>query len=585
MNPAAPDRSSLGGRAQPRWLYAAALAALTGFSAWSAWVHRFAFFINPDSYYYLLVARNLVTNHTPIGTLGPAGMPFPPQGYAAMKATYPMIVAIPIALGIDAEAAGHLVAGLAAVACVPLAFLATWRLLADKRAAVAAAALVATSWGLAYWAGFVMSDSVSVALAFALIAAIALPRRDDLLNAGDLGVGLLAALLVLSRPTYAVALPMLFWLGFARFGWTRARLATALVSMALPVAVISAAWFPPVGFGASVLLRLAPLLLGAAALAAAAMWLLAAPPRDAAAENGGAVSARARARDTLCWASAAAIPLAVAVGIALQTLGLGPAPSGLGNFGARDLGVVLLVLPGAWALRRTAGGRDTGGALLVATATMLGVYLWADARESRYLIHLLPLLVPVAAATATLPWRVDTARSARTIASSAAVVLLGVALAWQGARVVRGASAGFLGTDYPTEVAARMGSIAEPGELLVSALPWPYHFRTGLASWNAEPSTIETFTRYLPSDATLLVIADAALRYHDEPFSLALRTLPPHRLAAQFNVPLQYRYGYVGTSFDEPVRVYRLTAAELRELSASVATSTAPTPDAPLPVR
>jgi 4-amino-4-deoxy-L-arabinose transferase-like glycosyltransferase len=577
MSPAAPDRSTPGGRALPRWSHAVALVALTGFSAWSAWAHRFAFFINPDSYYYLLVARNLVANHAPTGTLGGAGMPFPPQGYAAMKATYPMVVAIPIALGVDAETAGHLVSGLAAVACVPLAYLATWRLLAHRGAALAAAALVATSWGLAYWAGFVMSDSLSIALAFALIAALASTRRDDLLNFGDVGVGVLAALLVLSRPTYAVALPMLLWLGFARFEWTRARLATALVSAALPVAVISASWFPPAGFGASVLLRLAPLLLAAAALAAGAMWLLATPA--------GHDGARRRTRDAVYWACALAIPLAVTIGWGLQALGLGPVPSGLGNFGARDLGAVLLVIPGAWALRRSARDGDIGGALLVAAATMLGVYLWADARESRYLIHLLPLLVPVAAATATLPWRPAGPRTLRTVASTAALIALGVALAWQSARVVRGATADFLGTDYPTEVAARMGPVARPGELLVSALPWPYHFRTGLASWNSAPTTIETFTRYVPRDSTVLVMADAALHYHDEPLSLALGTLPRDHVAAEFEVPAQYRYGYVGAAFDEPMRVYRLTAAELRDLSASVATTSAPQALPPLPVR
>ena len=34
---------------------------------------------------------------------------------------------------------------------------------------------------------------------------------------------------------------------------------------------------------------------------------------------------------------------------------------------------------------------------------MLGVYYWVEPRESRYLIHLLPFMIPVAAATVMLP--------------------------------------------------------------------------------------------------------------------------------------------------------------------------------------
>ncbi len=148
-------------------LYIAGVAVLTVLSAFSKVVNQFKFFIYPDSYYYLLIARNLLTNGHPTGTLGPGGMPFPPPGYAAMKATFPMLAAAVMAFGLPAEQTGHLVSGAAAVLAVPMAFFATWRLLRSKPAALAAAALVAVSYGVTYWAGFVMSDSVSVLLGFA----------------------------------------------------------------------------------------------------------------------------------------------------------------------------------------------------------------------------------------------------------------------------------------------------------------------------------------------------------------------------------------------------------------------------------
>jgi hypothetical protein len=171
--------------------------------------------------------------------------------------------------------------------------------------------------------------------------------------------------------------------------------------------------------------------------------------------------------------------------------------------------------------------------------------------------------------------------------TAATVVLVCVTIAWQGARVLRGASAPFLGTDYPTEVAARMGKVARPGELLVSVLPWAYYLRTGISSWDANPATIDRFTRYVPNDSTMLVVADAAMRYHQEPLFLALRGLPSDKVVARFDVPLQYRYGYAGADFDEPVTLYRLSARDLSALAASVGASETPIPGAtsPLPVR
>ena len=527
------------------------LVATTAFAAWATFAHQFRFFINPDSYYYLMIAKNLVADGSPVGTLGPAGMPFPPQGYAAMKATFPLLAAVPIALGIDAEATGHLVASLALVVSVPLAFVATRRLMGSERVALAASALVATSWGLVYWAGFVMSDSTSVALAFALIAAVARLRRDELMNPGDLVTGAVAALLLLSRPTYVVALPMLFWLGWRRFGWSARRLGTAGATAGLLVSAVSVVWFPPAAFGASVLVRLAPLLAGAAAFAWAAMWLLASGGRGARA---------------LYWICALAVPCAVLIGFGLYWAGAGPSPSGLANFGARDAATIALVLLGAWALRHER--RDAGGALLVSAAALLGVCLWADPRESRYLVHLLPLLVPVAAAAVQL--RVPRA-------PSLAAALLVLAVGWQGARVARGSSAAFLETDYPTQVVAQMGEVVGGGEILVTALPWPYHFRTGMSVWNAEPSTIARFTRYIPSESHVLVLADAALEFHDGPLAAAVAVDRAAALVSAFEVPARYAYGYVGAPSNKPVRVYRMRAKDLRRIAESV--EDIPTPD------
>jgi hypothetical protein len=554
--------------------YVLGVVALTGLSAFSKVANQFKFFIYPDSYYYLLIARNLLTNRHPTGTLGVGGMPFPPPGYAAMKATFPMLVAAVMALGLPAEKTGHLVAGTAAVLAVPVAFAATWRLLRSKPAALAAAALVAVSYGLTYWAGFVMSDSVSVLLGFALLAVLAKQRPDELSNPGDIGVGVLAAFLLLSRPTYFVALPLLAWMGFSAFGWTWKRLATAGVACVLPVAVISAFWFPPPSFSSKILLNLLPVIAAAGAIALVAVLIV-----RRRTERGSASPAGDRSRRVAYYLLAAAPLAAYAMQRAFVLAGATSPFVALDRFVPRDYATVIFVLLGAVALD-VAKRRDIGAALLGAAVIMLGVYFWVEPRESRYLIHLLPFLIPIAAATTMLPALVAPAdkrskpRAAHRpawmmIAAWTAVGALFAAMALQGWRGMSHAEASFLATDYPREVAAGIQPAIKDGEFLVTALPWAYHFRVGVPAWGASSAPIEQFTSYVPADTNVLFLADASMRLHYPELASAVATRFAGVEIRSFSVPSEYLYGYASTVDPEPVRLYRLTAAELRSLVSS----------------
>lgn len=594
-----PLRSSAKPPVPTRWwqtsaVYAVGVSALTLLSAFSKAVNQFRFFIYPDSYYYLLIARNLLTNHHPTGTLGPGGMPFPPAGYAAMKATFPMLVAAVMASGLPAEQAGHLVSAAAAVLAVPVAYAATWRLLNSKPAALAAAALVAGSYGLTYWAGFVMSDSASVLLGFALLAMVARGRPDELSNPGDIGAGVLAAFLLLSRPTYFVALPLLFWMGFSAFGWRWKRLATAVVGCVLPVAAISAVWFPPPALSARILLRLLPVL--AAAVAVALLATLVMRRREQRSEAGDPVVWRRVTRSA--YYLLATVPLlAYAVQRTFVLAGASNPFLALDRFVARDYATVAFLLIGAIALD-LADQREIGGALLAAAAIMLGVYYWVEPRESRYLIHLLPFLVPIAAATVTLPGLATTAGTNRgaardtarmkdhpwvRTASIAAVVALAAVVTVQGWRGMSRAEATFLATDYPREVAAGIQPTVGSGGVLVTALPWAYHFRVGMPAWAAGNASILQFTSYVPADSPVLFLADASMRFHYPDLAAAVERRFSGRKLSEFIVASEYLYGY-GSSIDpEPVRLYRLTAAETRSLVTSGAPAS-PEADQP-PVR
>ena len=570
---------------------AAALALLTLFSAYSKAVNQFNFFIYPDSYYYLLVARNLLLNHHPTGTLGTGGMPFPPPSYAAMKTTFPVVAACVMALGIGAETAGHLVSAVAAVLAVPLAYVAVLRLVRSRPAALTAALLVATSYGLTYWAGFIMSDSLSVALGFAVIIAFARERVDELTNPGDILVGVIIALWLLSRSTYVVAIPFLLWLGFSRFGWTWRRTATAAASCLTVTAAVAAAWFPPASFGSRLVLNLLPVLGAAAVVTALTFCVMHGRKRTSGTTGGG----RRMALLTY-YTIAAAIPAAFLLEWAIaRVTGTGPFLA-LERFGLRDAAILIAIVPGAMALSRTRD-RDVGLALLSAALLMLGVYYWVEPRDSRYLVHLLPFLVPVAASSVALlrpASRRAGARDSHTRhrwplqgATIACFVAIAVAIGAQAVTGLSHASASFLATDYPREVAAGLRPIATNRETLVCALPWPLYFRLGVPTWGADAVLQPEFVRYVPPDTPLLVVCDASMHYHYPKIEAAVTAAKSKEVLA-FDVPSQYLYGYSAIDYRRPIRVYRMTAGELR----SRALDLSPAPpsseegvDPPFPVR
>ena len=266
----------------------------------------------------------------------------------------------------------------------------------------------------------------------------------------------------------------------------------------------------------------------------------------------------------------------------------------LDRFVARDYATVVFLVAGAIALD-LAETREVGGALLAAAAVLLGVYFWVEPRDSRYLIHLLPFLVPVAAATAMLPGLTASGGSAKGRSrgkaptwahgvSIAVVVALVSAMVLQGWRGTSRAEASFLATDYPSEVAAGIQPVLGSDGVLVTALPWAMHFRTDRPAWAAQGGSIEQLTSYVPADSTVLFLADASMRVHYPKLERAVGGQFASRSLVSFTVPEEYLYGYSSTVDTQPVQVYRLTASELRSLVTSDSTP-GPDPTTPPPVR
>ncbi|MGB4442152.1 MAG: glycosyltransferase family 39 protein [Coriobacteriia bacterium] len=554
----------LGGDEQPagpwvRLVPVVGVAALMTLSLVAKLINRFAFFIYPDSYYYLMIAENLRVSGSPFGTLGPGGQPFPPEGYAALKSTYPALVALVTMLGVGSEAAGHIVTTLAALAAVPMAYVATRRLIGDRRAGLAAAALVATSYSLTYWSGFVMTDSVSVLLALALLAMVARVRPDDWSNGGDLGTGLVLALLLLSRPAYIVVLPPVLWLGFGSFGWTRRRAITAAAAAALPVSLAALLWFPPPEFAAQLLGNLLPVLGTALVVGVGVPFLLRALGRRPSAERGSAGA---------WWgvALAAVLPVAFALdGIIALVAGEHPLLA-VHRFVLRDPAIAIALVAGAFALRK-GSARDVGVPLLVAGLTILGVYVWADAADSRYLVHLLPFLVPVAASAVLLvPIRTVATPPRSRVVVSVVLALALIAAVYQGGRGFVRASVAEIDTDYLHAVATGVESSVRADDVLITAVPWPYYYRLRIPTWAASVVFADAYHDYVSADATVVVLADDALWLHYPELAGWLEEGAEDRLVREFDVSAVYGYRDAAASSGKPIRLYRMTASGLGEL-------------------
>ncbi len=546
---------------------------LTAFAAFGKVANQYGFFIYPDSYYYLLIAENIRDHLHPAGTLGPGGMPFPPPGYASMKTTYPAAVALALALGFGSEQAGHAVSAVCAIASVPAAYFATKRLIDSRASGLVAATLVATSYGITYWSGFIMSDSISILLAFLLLTLIAVNRPDRWANIGDLGVGAIVTLLLLSRPTYLVALPFLAWLAHRRWGWTRTRFATAAAMCAFLTTAVAAAWFPPSSFSSRILTNLLPVIAAAGLVAAGVLYL----SRRAEARSASSRASRTGTTTLLVLMASTFVALWGAERVVTQAAGVSPYV-GLARFALRDPAVLVGIIPGAYLLAKSRRA-DTGVALLGAGLTLLGVYFWAEPRESRYLIHILPLLVPVAGSTGLLYQRLMSSgvpltsryKNAAAWALTLGMLVFIASVGWQARDSGRPAQASFLTTAYPAEVAAGLESRVPRDATIISALPWPYYFHLRNTTWGAGVAYVDDMSAYIDDGDRLLVIEDASLRFHYG--GLAKRLAAAREPSLVFGVPIAYQYGYSAVGDPKPIRAYLITGKELRAMASSEPTA------------
>lgn len=132
----------------------------------------------PDSYKFMLMAREFARSGSPNGQLGPEGDLFIPNRGPVYKWGYPMMMSLPAALGADPRWTGHALATLAGFLCPFAAFAFLFGLCRRIEPALAAFALTVFSYEINAWSGYVLSDIPALATGMFGLAALANAKRE-----------------------------------------------------------------------------------------------------------------------------------------------------------------------------------------------------------------------------------------------------------------------------------------------------------------------------------------------------------------------------------------------------------------------
>lgn len=536
----------------------AALPGVMGVGLWARLIHIYNFFVYPDSYYYLLLADNLRHSGRLYGRLGPRGMRFPPIGSAIFKPVYPALVGL-VDFGLNnSEMSGHIVAIGASLASIFLIYLLGARLFDSRWTGMISALLMAVSFNLIFWSGFIMGDSLSLMLLLVVLVLALRSDRPEYGNALDFAAGVSIAFLFLSRATFIVIMPGLLWLMTVEYGWQKERRLTALSSGCATLALTAVLILPPLGQFAPVAKEAAPILLSA--LAAVALLAL------------GFLAAR-----RLGFNADIAFLLLLAAPILAQAANFimaGEAGKifypGLQRFVANDPLISVIGVAGLFWLYRSPN-RRLSVFFALSIFLLLIVYYQVAGWEGRYLIQALPFLIlpgAWAAANVLIAWP-GYLRQGQTLARTGAVcgmaaLLLVFGLTLQ--RALTPASGVLLKPSYEARVSrlARPALARYPKEtVLIAALPWGYYYHLRFSTWGLDARQPGKVLRFLPKQGSFLVVMDAPLRLQFPAVAKRLAALKNAGQATSFQIAQGYSSGQLSIAGKHEVIIYELDYGRL----------------------
>lgn len=201
------------------------------------------FKIYPDAYENLLVAMNITTYHSVVGYLGPNGLLFP-DFFMWTRPGYALLINFVTFFTNDMTQAAQLIALVAGIAAIPLAFLFIKNVWGKTHFALAGALFVAFSFNHTVWSGFIMTETVGVFFMLLFLFHLFARLKEKQSYTKDFLTGLFFALTVITRYEYIIIIFPLCFLLFHQSQRPWEKLLSILAGTIVTIAVIATQLFP-----------------------------------------------------------------------------------------------------------------------------------------------------------------------------------------------------------------------------------------------------------------------------------------------------------------------------------------------------
>lgn len=498
----------------------------------------------PDSYQSLLVAHNIGTYHSLVGTLGEHGMAYP-QFLEWTRPLYPLLISA-VSTMMEPVAAGKIIALAASIMAVPVVGYVGWLATKRKLGCIAAMVLLAISYSHTVWSGFVMTESLAVLVGLLYLAAgLRLHVRKQRTTLDVLLFGLLAGVAVLVR--YEYLLLAVLGLAYTTVS-SKQKLYDGLLyaaPMIALIAVVLTVYPAPVqlsGAREQLLSITVPVLLLVAIDVAAYRY-------------------RAKLRGIVMLKDTRGIIVLMLMAV---TAGLLYLPA-FRDFMRHDFVVAVMACAG-WVVLMLRKKYTLLLASLLPTIVLLFAYMTINQYMERYFTHVMPFLL-LSAAYASVGLRDYIVRLPSKKKIMIAYALVVAAFAVQIMITYKGlhtyANNIWFTVGYEQHSAQKLKPYLRQDDMLIASLPEAYYFesRQPTRSLYAEFPFLE---QNVPDGQSLVIVNDMGMQQVFPDFYNAVERLPKEYCIGEYKVGVPYRYAADVRPEQGRVYIYRISAHKLR---------------------
>ncbi len=520
----------------------------------------------PDSYQSLIVGENLRNYHSVVGYLGEEGMLFP-DFIVWTRSGYPMLINLVYGFLGDETRAAQLVAFLAGVLSILVTYIYIRAVFGDNLTGLVGAGLLAISFNHVVWGGFILTETVGVLLQLVMLWLLFLrvKEKSEIANWYDLVLGIVLALMFLTRYEYIVWLIPIGFLIFMRCPTPLIKITNILASFIFILSTFVYQYFPlrdalNSGFLTQIQSHLVLLASFLMILVFTAIFALRFPRI---------------LRVGFKWLAILLVFL-ISVTIIFQWPVAIP---GMRDFFRRDFLIGGAALVGMIFMIRERGYLTLSAFSLFGIVFFSIVYYKINPAMQRYTTHLLPLLlIPASYGVVRLMykgarglflpllplWEKVGMRVPLALILLVIVVLQG----WVTYRGMRYWDEGVWFRESYEEMAAKkfLNLVTDKESIILVSFPESYYFNTKLTTYSLVDHQPYIYIDESLDDRPLVIIEDMGMRDQFPEFSKVLEERMKMLQINSFFVGEIYHYGDRAVKEDQPVMVYKTTVGELKKV-------------------